>query len=100
MSQRRLISTLRRVSSSDLARYHDGWAEVTQIARRMDLQAWRFRSENDESRFIEFLEYGSGEHPSRRPEMAAALERLQGISRGEVEDWRDASSPDPGDGTG
>lgn len=97
MSERRLISTHRRVPESAIPRYESGWAEVTQIARRMDLRAWRFRSENDPSRFVEFLEYGRGEHPSRRPELASALEGLEGISPGEVEDWRDASSPYTGD---
>jgi hypothetical protein len=92
MSERRLVSTERRVPRTAEDRYDAAWTGVLAAASARSAHAWRFRSAGEEGLFVEFLEFRAGADPREDPPLRRALDELERISAGLTREWLDAST--------
>jgi len=91
MAERALVSIVRRVPEQIEREYRLAWAELRAAAQQAGAKAWRFHSARDGSHFIEFLEYPAEADPRASPAVAAALDRLEQLVPGTLEEWHPAS---------
>ncbi len=90
MAPRRLVSTRRSVAMGRLAEYDRAWEEL-RISAGAETRAWRYRSADGTTEFIEFIEFAGGGDPRGRNEFAECLRMLDAIAPGAFDDWVDAS---------
>jgi hypothetical protein len=91
MADRVLLIHRRSVPAARLADYHLAWDVCRDAAIAAGARAWRYRSAADETRFIEFVEFGGGRDPRRDPAAAAGLATLDDIVPADPEEWHDAT---------
>lgn len=86
--ERRLVSLRRRVTPERIGDYAALWEVLAGAVNADGSHAWRFVSRNDPSVHLEFLEFSSAADPRSRPEVAAALARIDAVvSPASVEEW-------------
>lgn len=89
---RTLVSTDRAVKPARARGYDEAWAEVQARVRALGGKAWRFRSQADPCRHVEFLEFAANSDPRRDPDVEIALGRLDPFGAGSTVEWTDASA--------
>lgn len=92
-----LISTRRDVPAGSLPAYQRLWARVREIAAETGARAWRFRRADQAASFIEFIEFDEARDPRGRQDLRDVGTRMDEISPGIVEEWRDATATDQPD---
>lgn len=95
MAGRTLLSVTRRVPPESVRGYGEAWGRLADAARGANAHAWRFRSAADPALFIEFLEFKGTDDPRLRPDLARAVEELDDLASGRMEEWLDTGDDNP-----
>lgn len=88
---RRLIATRRRVEAARQAEYDGAWARAAAAAQALRAHAWRFRAAPDPALHLEFLEFAAGADPRADPALQGALQQLEALGAGMVEEWEESN---------
>ena len=88
---RRLLCTRRRIPPDFAAAYRDAWSAVSAAVFAIDGRAWIFRSSDDSSQFLEFIEWSGMVAPFAIPEVSAAIDALTRIAPAlQQDEWEEA----------
>lgn len=88
---RRLLCTRRRIPDVRLESYRDAWSAVSAAVFAIDGRAWIFRSPDDSSQFLEFIEWSGISAPFAVPEVSAAIDALTRIAPAlQQDEWEEA----------
>jgi len=88
---RRLLCTRRRIPDDLVAAYRDAWALASSAVIALNGRAWIFRSADDSSQFLEFIEWSGMVAPFAIPEVSAAIDALTRIAPAlQQDEWEEA----------
>ncbi len=90
MTERRLVEIRRRIQRDSGGMYESAWRELETAVTATGSHAWRFRSADDADLYIEFLEFRASADPRSRPDVQSALQAMEALAPGSVEEWVDA----------
>jgi hypothetical protein len=93
---RRLQVTRRSVTGA-LADYDAAWNRVRALVHGLAANAWRFRHVNDDTRWIEFIEWTGNGPPWLQPDLAHALAELDDVGPAETEVWVESYEAENGE---
>ena len=84
---RRLLSVVREVPEGGRAEYDRLWYTLRDAAVAAGAHGWRFASESEPDRYIEFIEFAADGDPVSTPPVPEALDALDRHFPGDAGRW-------------